>query len=94
MAMSVIGTTMITTHPVQAQGSYPITPNQDGSCPSGYGSTPIGCCPDGTENIHSFCESESAHNSATNNYIACLAAKALQGEDTAQAASECANGGS
>jgi hypothetical protein len=78
-------------------GVYPETPNADGSCNDGWASTPIGCCPLGTENVHNFCESPEEHDQATNSYLACLAAAAAQDHGNpaqyAIDAANCASGG-
>jgi hypothetical protein len=85
---------MATVHPVQAQVTWPTTPNSDGSCDAGWFNTGlIGCCPSGTTNIHDHCDTEQNHNAATNNYIQCLAAAALQHLNPVQSAYNCANGG-
>jgi hypothetical protein len=46
--------TMSATYPVQAKVE-PTPPNTDGSCASGSFETRIGCCPNGTTNIHDTC---------------------------------------
>ena len=49
--------TLVTTSTMQvARAEEAIAPNEDGSCVEGAHMTPAGfCCPDGTENAHSFC---------------------------------------
>ena len=69
-------------------------PDSEGNCDTGWFLTSVGCCPDGTTNVHNFCESPDEHNQATNNYIACLAAEALKGITGTQAMSDCINEGS
>jgi hypothetical protein len=73
------------------------TTRLDKRCNDGWASTPIGCCPLGTENVHNFCESPEEHDQATNSYLACLAAAAAQDHDNpaqyAIDAANCASGG-
>jgi hypothetical protein len=62
----------------------------------GFGTTPIGCCPLGTENVHNFCESPESHQQATNNYLKCLiehGAKDIINQQAQLYITDCANQG-
>jgi hypothetical protein len=49
------------TQVVKAQVTQPTEPDSDGSCASGEHQTRIGCCPDGTTNVHSTCQDPEQH---------------------------------
>jgi hypothetical protein len=67
-----IGSTATASAQDNSGSSKPLPSNSDGTCPDGFGATPIGCCPLGTENVHNFCESRESHQQATDNYLKCL----------------------
>lgn len=81
----------------EISGSYrPVQPDSNGICPEGTFSTSIGCCPNGTENVHDICESPSQHQEGTNAYLKCLIAHGAQdilNQNPGIHIQECANQG-
>jgi len=57
--------TTTTTQVVRAEVSQPTQPTEDGSCAGGEHQTRVGCCPDGTTNVHNFCDTQEHHSQET-----------------------------
>jgi hypothetical protein len=96
VAILAIGSTATALAQDNSGSSKPVPSNSDGTCPNGFGATPIGCCPLGTENVHNFCESPESHQQATDNYLKCLiehGAKDIINQQAQLHIADCANQG-
>jgi hypothetical protein len=70
-------TVTTTAFPAQAKVD-PTPPNSDGSCASGSFETRIGCCPNGTMNIHDTCSTAKAHKENSDKVLKCMFGKTIQ----------------